>query len=364
MTPDELREALRSHKAKREHYGETEYLRLSDNVRDARRGAVFLDGVMIPGYPSIGRILSLRTGLQEQFEAPFWIEEKIDGYNVRIFRHNGEALALTRGGFICPFTTDRLPDLIDLRILDEHPDLVVCAEIAGPDNPYMVGAPPFVEEDVRLYVFDLMRLGTPGFLPYREKTALIEAYALPAVTCFGRRTREEWTDVAELLRRLNEGGREGVVFKEDDERQRRSKFVTGNSSIADIEATAHNLLQLPPEYFTQRILRLVLFMEEEGIDRDAALERALGRAFLNGLFAAVEQFKHERRVYSTHRCRLRRPENAERLLKLMRRGSGRIKIIQRRLEREGDYYVLEFDKVYPRMTGLFGHLLQGGLVFD
>jgi len=35
-----------------------------------------------------------------------------------------------------------------------------------------------------------------------------------------------------------------------------------------------------------------------------------------------------------------------------------------RLEKEADWFVLEFDKEYPRMTSLLQHYLSGGIVFD
>lgn len=364
MSPQDIEEAIRRRKARRDHFAGVEYLRYADEFHGVPRGTVLLDGVTLWGYPSIGRILALRTGLEEQFQAPFWAEEKIDGFNARIFRHGGEILALSRGGFICPFTTDRIRDLMDVRIFDDHPDLVVCAEVAGPDTPYMIGSPPFVTEDVQLFVFDMMRLNAQGFLTHDEKTALIGEYGLPAAPAFGRFTKDQWPAIRTLLLELNGQGREGVVFKEDSPRQRRCKYVTSDSSIQDIQATAHNMLQLPPEYFTLRILRLALFMQEEGIECDGEVHQRLGQAFLDGLFEAIEQFRREHRVYTTHRCRLRRKENAERLLTQIKRASGHMQVAVRRLEWENGYYVLAFDKVYPNMTGMFGHLLKGGMVFD
>jgi putative ATP-dependent DNA ligase len=34
------------------------------------------------------------------------------------------------------------------------------------------------------------------------------------------------------------------------------------------------------------------------------------------------------------------------------------------LEKEENFWVLEFDRVYLNMTGLLGHLLAGGSIFD
>ena len=132
----------------------------------------------------------------------------------------------------------------------------------------------------------------------------------------------------------------------------------------DIKVNAKNMLQLPPEYYTNRILRLVLFMYEEGLERTQHLYEELGRAFIDGLFSALEQFQKEHKVYRTFSCKFRKKENAIALLELLSKTSKHIQVKQRKLEQEGDYWRLEFDKIYLNMTGLLGHLLSGGIVYD
>ncbi len=359
-----VREAVRQRKARSESFLGFEYLRFSDDYKDIPRGTALFQDTVVWGYPHIGRIFMLEKGLSEQFKNPFWVEEKVDGYNVRIFKVEDSVIALSRGGYICPFTTDRVPDFIDVRFFEENPDLILCAEVAGPENPYIEESPPFVREDVRFFVFDIMRKGEQGFLPQEEKLSLIERYALPGVEVFGRFTHKDISQLKELLLRLNEEGREGVVFKEDSPENRRAKYITSYANLNDIKVTAKNMLQLPPEYYTNRLLRLVLFMEEEGIERTEHLYEELGRAFIDGLFEAIEQFKKEHKVYRTFRCRFRDRNNAVALMELLHRTSRHIQVIERGIEEEGDYYVLTFDKVFLNMTGLLGHLLSGGLVFD
>jgi len=364
MSPSPLHEAVAHHKARHEEYPGGSYLRLTDKFQGAPRGTVVIDGRVVYGYPSIGRILRLETGLHHQFRAPFWVEEKVDGYNVRILRVDDQVLALSRGGFICPFTTDRAPDLLDLRILEAHPELILCAEVAGPGQPYVSGHPPYIREDVQLFVFDVMRMDQQQYLPQEEKRALVEGYGLPAVAHYGRYAPEQWHEMRELLWRLAGEGREGVVMKEDSPRDHRAKCVTSYSCVDDIRGTVDHLRDLPAEYFMGRVLRLALFIDEQGQGRMDDLRQQLGSAFMDGLFKAIEQSKQEHRVYRTHRCRFRDPENARRLLKHLKRADGHLHIVERGLEREGDYYVLAFDKLHASMTGLLGHVLGGGLVFD
>lgn len=354
----------RPRRARCRHLG-LEYSRYLEDSRSCPRGTVEVGGRRLYGYPHIGRILALRPGLAEQFEAPVWAEEKIEGYNVRICRLGGRALAFTRGGFLCPFTTDRLPDLIDLRILEDHPDLVICAEVAGPDNPYLESSPPFIAEDVRLFVFDLMRLDAPGFLPTPETYALADRYGLPGVQRLGRFGPHQVKAIQAVLRRFNVEGREGLVFKEDRPGGRRAKYVTSSSSVADIRATSANIMELPAEYYTHRILRLVLFLREQGLERSPELDAELGAAFLEGLMEALRQYEREGKVYRRFRCRLRQRENAQAMLAhLQAAGSHQVQISLHRLEREDGYWLLEFDRQYAGLNGLLGHLLGGGLVFD
>ena len=359
---DLVKEAVRQRKARSETFLGFEYLRFSDDFKDVPRGTVIFQDTVVWGYPHIGRVFMLEEGLKEQFSGPFWVEEKVDGYNVRIFRVKDQVVALSRGGYVCPFTTDRVGDFIDLDVFEDDPDLVLCAEVAGPENPYIEESPPFVKEDIRIFVFDVMRKNSREFLSQREKLELIDRYSLPHVEIFGEFTHADIPKLKDLLFRMNEEGREGVVFKE--ERGRRAKYITSYANLSDIKVTTKNMFQLPAEYYTNRLLRLVLFMEEEGIERNAHLYEELGRSFIDGLFEAIDQFKKEHRVYTTFRCRFHRKENAIALLELIRRTSKHIQVIERDLREEKGMWVLTFDKVFLNMTGLLGHLLSGGLVFD
>lgn len=358
-------EALQQRKGRRMHYAGLDYVRMTDALGPLCRGAVLFDHGTVHGYPRIGRILNLRTGLAEQFSGPVWIEEKVDGYNVRVIRVGDRPLALTRGGFVCPFTTDRLPDLMDTSIFDDDPDLVVCAEVAGPGTPYMEGSPPFIERDVELFVFDLMHWDRAGFLSQDEKRMRVERYGLPTVGMYGRFERSDLEAIRALLVRLDAEGREGVVLKEEGDDGHRAKYVTSASSIEDIRVTAYNIRDLPPEYFTNRILRLALFLEEQGLEESPKLSRDLGAAFLDGLRGAIRQYDREHKVYQTFECRFRERENARRLMDHLEQTTGRqVQVNQRELRQEGDYWVLEFERVYPAMNGLLNHLLTGGLIFD
>jgi hypothetical protein len=118
MLPHLFDEALRRHEAfELEHEG-VRYVRAAADRHELRRGAVLLEGRVLPFYPRIGRVFHLEQGLAKLVwprTDRVWAEEKIDGYNVRLARAGGRVLPFTRGGFCCPFTADRLADLGDVE---------------------------------------------------------------------------------------------------------------------------------------------------------------------------------------------------------------------------------------------------------
>jgi putative ATP-dependent DNA ligase len=357
-------EAVSRGKARWESHGEQRYLRLTDDFRSRPKGTVSWGGRLIPGYPHIGRIFRLEQGLAQQFAGPFWVEEKIDGFNVRIFRWEGELVALTRGGYACPFASDRVADFVDPAVFDAEPDLILCAELAGPDNPYTQGGPSFIDEDVALFVFDMMRFDRPRFLPQAERQALCERFRLPVPRAFGRFTAADWRRVRDIVEALDADRREGIVIKADDPDGHRTKYVTAWSGVYDIEVRAADTVELPGDFFTGRILRMVLYLDEAGQAADGRLERDLGAAFLRGLVESVERFKRDGHVFHDFRCRFRERENAVRFMEHLRAILGHTHVVQTRLEEEGGYWVLEFAKEVPKLTGLLHQLFRGAAVQD
>lgn len=365
MDHQTLMNALELGRAVQQRFENLEYIRLTETVCGYPRGSVVLpDSTVIPGYPSIARIHSLSAGLREQFRGHFWAEEKIDGYNVRILSHQGRAYAFSRGGFVCPFSTDRLPDLMPMSVFDAEPDLVLCAEIAGPENPYLEGSPPHIERDVRLFIFDMLRKGQPGFLPQNAKMRLLEQHSLPATRIFGRFRSTEVEPLRMLILQLDGEGAEGLVLKAEVDGNR-AKYVTGRSNVTDIQVCSAQLLDLPPEYFTNRLMRLALFVTEHSQQGNPELERSLGQAFLQGLDQAVERSRDSGRVHHRYRCRFRERRNALHFIEHMAATGGqRVRMAPGVPRQEDGYWTVEFDRVFDRMTGTLSTALSGAVQFD
>ena len=156
-------------KAHRESLGPFFWVIVDKKSKLCPKDVVLIDGEIIYPYPSIGRFLYLQPGIKKHFRHPFWVEEKIDGYNIRLFKTAQGLFAMTRRGYFCPFTADRAFDFINPQFFVDHPHLILCLEVAGPQNPYLENYPADIDADVRLFVFDIMEKGKEGFLPFTEK---------------------------------------------------------------------------------------------------------------------------------------------------------------------------------------------------
>ncbi|MGD9896491.1 MAG: RNA ligase [Candidatus Methylacidiphilaceae bacterium] len=364
MLPEsEIRAAIAEKKAKRESFEQWEYIRLLHDWHGWPRGTLLAAGNIIPGYPKIGRVQTL-AGIPSLFHGPFWIEEKIDGYNVRIFRAGDALFAATRGGLVCPFTTDRLTDLIDPAVFSAQPDLILCGEVTGPETPYVEGTSPLVPQGVGFFLFDLMRQGAAGFFPVEERRKLADSFGLPSVPFYGRCDPEELGLLREVVRRLDAQEREGVVLKKDSPRSLRAKYVTGSAELSDIASMAQRYLDVPSEYFTERILRLALFLEDMEITDREEWHHRLGRAFLSALRERIAAARQGRCVGSFC-CRFHLRQSAVRLLDSLgqiRGHEGETRLVS--LHEEGGTWVLRFEKLYRSTTGFLRNALGGSLRFD
>ncbi|HID41351.1 MAG TPA: RNA ligase, partial [Pyrodictium sp.] len=73
---------------------------------------------LIPGYPSIQRMVLPSVALPRHFVDKIVVEEKLNGYNVRVALIDDRIIAVTRGGFICPYTTSRLERIMGNQLKD------------------------------------------------------------------------------------------------------------------------------------------------------------------------------------------------------------------------------------------------------
>ncbi len=275
------------------------YVRITDDTPTHPRGTVIFpqavdsDGHIFTvwGYPRTLRIYVLERGVRRYFkEEPFFVEEKMDGYNVRLVRVGERLLAFTRGGFVCPYTTEWAYLWAEHMGLEEffrdYPDLVLCGEAVGA-SPYNAQRLYDLPPGLHFYLFDILR--TDGtFLPPEEKYLLAARYAIPTVPQLGQYSLARLRELKDLLLDLNARGREGVVMKSPSG-TRVVKFVTPFADLADIRDNLILLYDVETGFYTNRLLRVALFVQEFGLDPEEYARR-IGESILSG-FAALAEFQ-------------------------------------------------------------------------
>ncbi len=352
------------------------YYRFEKDAQDLARGTVLCEEGLLHEYPHLPRVLHLRRGLARAFgDAPFRLEEKVDGYNVRVARVGGEVLAFSRGGFVCPFATDRLADFPEVpRFVERHPRLVLCVEVAGPGNPYNLEHPPYVAADVRAFAFDVMEVDTGRFLPPDEKDRLLASEGVPSLRTFGRFTAADADAVWRIVRDLDEAGCEGVVMKPDsawgpgaDAAAIPVKYVGFGACVRDLAVSANLLGAVPRAFIINRLVQAAFVLDEQyggrATDEDAL---RLGRVLLEPIGRSVRDVEARGEVEERYVVRLREERSADRLVRHLDHSSAtvQIKVLERVREPETGRVRLTFLKRYQKATGFFLSRLQGTQIVD
>jgi len=249
-------------------HGAIYYSRYTDRSSHCNRGAAILHGEaadrIIKDYPHIPRVYRMYEGIKRFFGSEyFYAEEKLDGYNVRIIKNKNDIIALTRGGLICPFTTEWIEHWRNIYSFDDffrlHPDKIICAEFSG-DNPYNSKRDLLLPSGLSFFCFDIMN--NDGMLcTVDEKYKIFSSLNLPQVKSFGKFSLKDFHKLKEIILDLNNRHREGIVLK-GLQGNRSIKFVTAASDLLDIEKTLAYFYDFEPGFYSNRLMRISLFVQE------------------------------------------------------------------------------------------------------
>ena len=341
-------------------YEGLQYFRLKKDISGYPRGTVFTEGALVQGYQRIKRILALKEGIRRYIKGEFYVEEKMDGYNVRIKRIKDRVYTFTRGGFICPFTMDRLEDFISLSFFERYPDLTLCAEVVGPENPYNSEPAPYIKEDIAFFVFDVKDPAGRS-LPLPERYSIYEDQSLNSVKRWGPFTLKDTEKIKDIIRELDSLQREGIVIKDIHAREE-LKYVTPGSCIRDIRATAHLIPEIPGGFYIQRLIRLAMTLREFGIPLSESLFGETGRALLEPLNESLEAVENAEKIKEVFRIRVNRKETIDRLFHHLKKTGISAKLIS--VEKEKDKYRVTFTRTFPKGTKLLRRALRGYGFYD
>lgn len=335
-------------------------VRLSQDCRAYPRGSVFHESGFMPGYPRIMRVLHLENGIKRYFKGSFYIEEKVDGYNARIASIGGNPLAVTRGGFICPFTTSRIADLVDLKFFDRYPGYVISGEVVGPGSPYNTEVIPYIDEDVIFFVFDLFD-GKGRNLSVEERYRILEPFNIQQVRRWGPFNTSDMGTIREVILELDREGREGVVIKPISDRKP-IKYVTLSSCLRDLQAACSLMAELPAGFYIQRILRAIFFCHEFNVSfsEDYLIESAKALYLLpEKVIKAVADGGNIRESFKVN---VREKNAIYDLLKHLTRSGISTKLLS--LEKINDYHRAKFHRIYTKGTREIRRRLMGHGFFD
>ncbi|CCQ33725.1 RNA ligase [Halorhabdus tiamatea] len=337
------------------------YRHLTDARHGIERGTAIVDGRVVRGFPSIPRTLVLDPGIAEHFDGRLTVEEKRNGYNVRVARIDGDVLGFTRGGYICPYTTSKVRELLDPdSFFEAHPGLMLCGELIGPENPYTPHEYPEVES-AAFEVFDIRDRESGRPLAVDRRREFCERHDLAMVPNFGEYDPAEATDaVREVIGDLDREGKEGVVLQSMDG-TRQLKYTTSATHRADLEHAFSLPFDYGRDFVFPRILREVFQAVELDRTNGESRQRAqeLGEAILLPAIEAVRAVERGETVGEDHTVR-GDPDAIEALLSHLREMGITLEI--QRDRRVGDERAVSFVKVSQATRDNVENYLDGQLI--
>jgi len=343
-----------------DQFNDIVFVRLTSDYKNYQRGSIFYEDGFITGYPRIMRVLQLKNGINRYFKERFYVEEKADGYNVRIAIINGNPIAFTRGGLICPFTTNRITDFIDLKFFDEYPGHIINGEVVGPGSPYNTESIPYIREDVAFFAFDLFDKHGRN-LPIEERYTILEQYKIPQVRRWGPFSVLDTDTIKEIILELDRDGREGIVIKPISN-GKMIKYVTLSSCLRDIQATADLITELPAGFYIQRILRAIFFCHEFEVSLDDRYLLEAAKALYLSPERILKDVSDSGNVRESFQIKVRSKNTAYELMEHLKRSGVITKLLF--VEKLDDYYITKFHKIYAKGTREIRRKLMGHGFYD
>ncbi|WP_254273174.1 RNA ligase [Haloarcula marina] len=337
------------------------YRHLSDARHGVERGTAIVGDVVVRGYPSMSRALVLEPAVDQRFDGPVAVEEKLNGYNVRVARIDGDVMAFTRSGFVCPYTTAHVERAVDTAdFFDDFPERMLCGELVGPENPYTDHDYPEVE-NAAFYVFDVRHRETGDPMPVERRRDICVAYDFAAVRHYGTFSPAAAAATAMVaVRDLDARGREGVVLKSADG-ERALKYTTSAIHRADLEHAFSLPFDYGQSFLFTRVMREAFQAVEFDERPEATRERAqkLGEAILRPAVETIRAVEDGAPVGETHTVRAD-PAVLDALLSYFEdRG---LELVVERDDIEGGERVVRFTKVARSTLDTTRYYLGGGTV--
>lgn len=296
------------------NWGKYEYLlRFDKEISHIERGTVLYEKngsfETIVGFPKIRRAMMLDPTIKKHFSGlkHVAVEEKMNGYNVRITVIDKEIVAITRSGYVCPYTTEKAKEKLNLKFFKDYPTFVLYGEMIGPDNPY-IPKDIYGVESVEFYIFDIREKNTGKPLSIVGKQKLIKKYSFFQANFFGEIPLETAPEeITRIIRELGEKEREGIVIKDPQMILPPLKYTSSQSNCSDLKHAFKFYNETGREYMLSRIVRegfQAVEWEENDIEFGKRCMQ-LGESILYPLRESIKTVKKGQRLYEGARIRVK-----------------------------------------------------------
>jgi putative ATP-dependent DNA ligase len=318
---------------------------------------------IVRGFPKIPRAIMLYPGVAAHFSMceKVAVEEKMNGYNVRIVLTGDELVGLTRGGFVCPYTTEKACELVGRDFFLEYPDLILCGEMVGPDSPY-VPKSIYDIESLEFFVFDIREKLTGKPMPVKKRRRLVDEYSLSSVRLFGEYDVEKaHTEIAGIIKGFGKSLNEGVVIKDPEMMLPPVKYSSSMSNGADLRYAFEFYNDYGRDFFFPRVCREA-FQAVEWDETGEELEercRRLGESILLPMIKTIGKKKEGDRITETVQIRVRNIKTAQDFEDHLRLLG--VDAIFEEPEKTGDEYLVKIHKKYHSTSDKTESILRGDL---
>ena len=247
---------------------------------------------IIRGFPKIRRTLMLNPSLKIHFNNKVAVEEKMNGYNVRIALVNNKITAFTRGGYVCPYTTKKAPEILNMTdFFRDHPDQVICGEMVGTENPYVTHHYREIGK-LGFNIFDIREKGSNKPMSVLDRVEILELYGLPNVKFFGIIDIDEAPErIFELVIKLGMDDREGVVIKDPKMEIDPLKYTSSQAHNGELQYAFTYPFDFGRAFFFSRVIRegFQAYELEESDDEIRNRAHMLGESIL---YPMIKTIKH------------------------------------------------------------------------
>ncbi|ENN96503.1 ATP dependent DNA ligase [Methanocaldococcus villosus KIN24-T80] len=364
----DLNKAFKKKIIREDEFKNIRYLLFKKNFKNIEKGTVVILNEqldIIRGYPKTYRALTLYPTIKEHFIDKVVIEEKLNGYNIRVAKIDDEILALTRSGYVCPFTTKKVKKYLKLEILDEYEHYMLCGEMIGKNNPYVPFYYEEAENDVEnlaFFIFDIKERENNRSLPIKDRLKLCENYNLPHVRPIDIVDKDKAHEVIkDIIIELNNKRREGVVLKDPDMSVEPLKYTTHFINCQDLKEAFYFLFDLGLDFMFSRVIREGFMSYEFGECLEDREIRAIdiGKSILFPMVEAIEKVAKGERITEDFELIFDSENDFSEFLDFMRKMKMIIKI--KNIERKEDRLKVLIGKVYNKTSDKIKAYLEGAL---